>query len=332
MSPEKKSFPLLSKTYLQPHRLEHFLSLYETLNMHKAAARGNVTQQAVSKSLAKLEDMLQVKLFERHPTGVSPTFYANHLARRAKLILAESRLATMEIESLRGSKYGNVRVGCGPSITPRIFPLAFERLRLRNSDIGIKSCEGHTQRLAPLVSSGEIDFAVTAPPDSISLDPELNIETVHTELDFIVGKAEHPLLDNKNRTLEDYLNFPWVGPLGLPDAWATIVDMFSSDGVDPPSNVILTDSTDVVIGHMIESNALCLIPLEIVFRHIQAGFLNVISHPKLIQERRIIVLTRKRSPLSPAAHLLKTIIIETIKNVHSERQNDPKYKALLPTQ
>ena len=131
----ESALPLLSKTYLEPHRLEHFLAAYETGNLRIAASRTGVTQQAVSKAIAKLEDMLQVQLFSRKPTGVEPSEYAHHLARRARLILSESRLATLEIQALKGSKRGSVRVGVGTSFASRLFPLAAKKLHARAPEV-----------------------------------------------------------------------------------------------------------------------------------------------------------------------------------------------------
>jgi len=90
------------KPSLDPQKLAHFLSVYDTGSFSGAASLNNVSQQAVSKSVLRLEDGLGVKLFERGAYGAEATIFGHALARRAKVITAESRLAAAEISALRG--------------------------------------------------------------------------------------------------------------------------------------------------------------------------------------------------------------------------------------
>ena len=61
-------------------QLRYFLQVYRLKNICSASARLNVTQQAVSKQIRKLEDELGVALFIRNPRGVEATPYADMLA------------------------------------------------------------------------------------------------------------------------------------------------------------------------------------------------------------------------------------------------------------
>src|SRR6202034_4824922 len=57
-------------------KLHHFRAV-DAIEAHgsllKAAAALSVTQPALSKSLHEAEDVLQIRLFDRHPRGVKPT-------------------------------------------------------------------------------------------------------------------------------------------------------------------------------------------------------------------------------------------------------------------
>jgi len=86
---------------LDPQKLSHFLAVYDSGNFSSAAKANNVSQQAVSKSIGKLEGALGVKLFERSSFGAEATIFGHALARRAKVITAESRLAGLLQPSLR---------------------------------------------------------------------------------------------------------------------------------------------------------------------------------------------------------------------------------------
>ena len=83
-----------------------------------------------------------MKLFERGAFGAEPTVFGRSLAKRAKLIVAETRLATAELDALKGAEKGFIKVGFGWSFLPRIAPLSIERFRRRRPGVTVKYCNG----------------------------------------------------------------------------------------------------------------------------------------------------------------------------------------------
>lgn len=308
-----KPLPALSRTYLEPHRLEHFLAAYETGNLRLAARKTGVSQQAVSKAIAKLEDSLQIRLFERRTTGVEPNIFAHHLARRAKLILSESRLAALEIDSLKGAKQGSVTLGIGPSFAPRLLPLAAERMHKLNPEIAIEGHVGHTEKIAPLVSNGQLEFAITAPSRTISIPEDLQIEELNVEVDSVFGRANHPLASKSERDIIDYTKYPWVSAIGLPGSWSRTLDIFTAEGCEPPRNLLRTDSLALVMGYIESSDALALLGRHAIDTHIRLGTVVEIPLKRLIDRRRILLLQRKRTNLGAAASVLKRVLLETMR-------------------
>jgi len=75
-------------------KLHHFRAV-DAIEAHgsllKAAAALSVTQPALSKSLHEAEDLLQVKLFDRHPRGVKPTSAGSAVVDVARRVLAQLR-------------------------------------------------------------------------------------------------------------------------------------------------------------------------------------------------------------------------------------------------
>ena len=98
--------------------LRHFLGVFENRNMTAAAKALHVTQPAVTKSIRRLEDELDVRLFERRPGGVEPTRYGHVLARRAKLMDLELRHGLAEISAIKDGTGGVLRVAGGTAWTP----------------------------------------------------------------------------------------------------------------------------------------------------------------------------------------------------------------------
>lgn len=92
-------------------QLRYFLQVYRLKNICSASARLNVTQQAVSKQIRKLEDELGVALFIRNPRGVEATPYADMLAKKVQGFLPELDALVSDIQKRDREISGIVRLG-----------------------------------------------------------------------------------------------------------------------------------------------------------------------------------------------------------------------------
>ena len=92
-------------------QLRYFLQVYHMKNICSASARLNVTQQAVSKQIRKLEDELGVALFLRNPRGVEATAYADMLAKKVQDFLPELDALVSDIQKRDTEIAGVVRLG-----------------------------------------------------------------------------------------------------------------------------------------------------------------------------------------------------------------------------
>src|SRR5919107_847808 len=74
----------------------------------KASAALGVSQPALTKSLHELEDLLQVRLFDRHARGVRPTAAGTVLVRSARRVLAEVRRLDEELDAISAPRRGTI--------------------------------------------------------------------------------------------------------------------------------------------------------------------------------------------------------------------------------
>ena len=129
---------------MEIRQLRHFLAVYERRHYGRAAAHVGLSQSALTKSIAKLESSLQTKLFERGRYGAVPTPFGDSLAYRARIILAEERLATSEINDLKGAGRGTVYLGMAFSCAHRIVPRALMRLEKTHPGVSVIAVDGNT--------------------------------------------------------------------------------------------------------------------------------------------------------------------------------------------
>ena len=120
---------------LNVEELNKLSRIVETGSFVLAAAELGISQPALSKTVAKLERELGVRLLERRARGVIPTAFAEALLRRALPAMAELRAAELEIHAMRGGASGAVTVGLAPAAAATLLPRVIEELRATDRDI-----------------------------------------------------------------------------------------------------------------------------------------------------------------------------------------------------
>ena len=87
----------------------HILStVVQCGSMAKAAQQLAMTQPAVSGAIASLEHVLRIRLLDRNPRGIEPTFYADALLKRASMVFDELKQSAREIEFLADPTAGQI--------------------------------------------------------------------------------------------------------------------------------------------------------------------------------------------------------------------------------
>ncbi|TRW14929.1 LysR family transcriptional regulator [Glacieibacterium frigidum] len=288
-------------------KLKYFLAVLETGHFARAAQSLGISQPAVSKSIKALEDDLGVRLFERGQFGAEPTRYALRLATRAKLMLAEGRLARAELDAMRGARKGRLAIGAGISFASRILPLAIERYRRRWPGISVSVDVGMSGVLFPALQNGEYDFVVSAPPLALSVDGDLAQEKLFDEVDSIVVGRGHPLIAQRPQSLADVAGYPWLvsGRSGL---WDYIRGSYLAAGLPPPTDVVNTDSELLAKGLLNTGPFVCLLGRELYAMEAEAGLLFEIPLAGFGDVRPAFITTRKRSPLQLAARNMIQIV------------------------
>src|SRR5580765_8359021 len=92
--------------------LHVLMTVVQAGSMGKAAERLNITQPAVSRSIAELEHALGVRLLDRRRLGVEPTEFGRALLDCGVAMFDELHQAVKTIEFLAYPTAGSVRIGC----------------------------------------------------------------------------------------------------------------------------------------------------------------------------------------------------------------------------
>lgn len=144
---------------LKPKHMQMLIALDELRQVGRVASYLNVSQPAISKTLAELERGLDVELFFRSPKGLIPTPYGQTLIKLSRSVMHEFDVTRHELLQLASGAEGRIRVGVLPVAAPVLAPRALIRLREALPRISVVLHEGTTDHLLPLLRSGSLTLS-----------------------------------------------------------------------------------------------------------------------------------------------------------------------------
>ncbi len=168
--------------------LKYVVALAQERHFGRAARKRFVTQPTLSMGLAKLEDELGLRLFERNKSEVLVTPRGQAVVEQARRVLDE----VGKIQHLaRGSQdqlAGALRIGVIPTIGPYLLPDLVPILKRRAPAMPLMIEENLTGNLAPMLREGELDVVVVALPFAL---PGVKTEVVYEEPFSVVVPEGH---------------------------------------------------------------------------------------------------------------------------------------------
>lgn len=186
-------------------QLQHFLKVAEHRSFTRAADALVMSQPALSRSVAKLEEELGQPLFERRSRSVELTDAGKLLEARARQVFALIEDTRAEISD--DGSTGRLRIGAIPTIAPYLLPSILRAFATSHPRCQLTVQEEVTERLVHQVQQGEVDIALLALPITAKY---LEAQALFDEELFLVLPPSHPLATRKKLTIADVQGQPFV--------------------------------------------------------------------------------------------------------------------------
>ena len=167
-------------------QIECFLCLYEEGSMTRAARRLHIVQPALSARIARLEDNLGERLFERSPQGMHPTLAGHRTYEVFSPVLASFREAQRSLARKVEAGGGRLTAGFVASVGNGALAQSLARFVARFPSAEITAFEGYSNVLFDWVRAGLLDFALI---NDVVDDPELQMLPVLEEPFLLIGAA-----------------------------------------------------------------------------------------------------------------------------------------------
>ena len=182
--------------------------IYTEKNLTKAGQVLGITQPAVSNALSRLRELFGDDLFIRTSKGMIPTPVANQIIKDVRSALSLIQNTISETEKFDPSiAEMTFKISIGDSSEYRLLPLLIKELAEIAPKIKVETYLTPRKDAPRELASGTIDFSIDPPVHS---DPHLRHEKIYEEDYVMIVRKDHPILNLKEITIEDYLKLSHI--------------------------------------------------------------------------------------------------------------------------
>ncbi len=188
-------------------QIKYVLALQKTGSFSQAAEMCFVTQSTLSTMVRKLEDQLDLTLFNRKSKPIQ-------LTQEGKVIIDQFKVIYHELESLqeivqdtRKEFYGTLKMGIIPTLAPFLLPLFLDRITKKHPNIQFSIDEITTTEIIKKIKLRELDIGILSLPI-----PEKNLEQKSLFFEeFMIYDAHNKALSRKKYKINDIdINRLWL--------------------------------------------------------------------------------------------------------------------------
>lgn len=223
---------------MDTQNLKAFQAVAEKESFSEAADTLFLTQPAVSKRIAALEQQLNCRLFDRIGRRVTLTEAGRALLPRARQILLEVADTQRLISDLSGEVKGTLSLATSHHIGLHRLPPVLREFARTYPDVRLDLDFLDSEKAYDEVVHGRYDLAIiTLAPDTaalrdIKIDSRIHSHIIWPDKLRFVASPEHPLTQQRDLELEDLSRYPAILPDINTYTTKLIKHLFDDQGMD----------------------------------------------------------------------------------------------------
>jgi LysR family hydrogen peroxide-inducible transcriptional activator len=181
-------------------QLEYIVAVDTYRHFGKAAEHCFITQPTLSMQIKKLEEDLEIIIFDRSKQPLIPTDVGTRIIEQSRIVLKQSEEITNIVKDHKNQVSGMLRIGIIPTLAPYLLPVFIGNYKRKYPNIFIKVVEATTENIVGLLNKDLIDVGILVTP----LKEEKIIEKpLFYEEMLIYANSGHKLHTKKEITLQD---------------------------------------------------------------------------------------------------------------------------------
>lgn len=145
-------------------QLEYIVAVDTYRSFVAAAEKCFVTQPTLSMQVQKLEDLLNVKIFDRSRQPINPTEIGVQIIAQARTILQEAGKVKELINTQKIEVSGEFRIGVIPTVAPYLLPKVIASVLAKYPELKLMIWEYTTEEIVSQLKTGILDCGILATP------------------------------------------------------------------------------------------------------------------------------------------------------------------------
>lgn len=189
-------------------QLKYVISVDKEKHFGRAASSCGVSQPSLSTQIQKVEDLLNIIIFDRSKKPIRTTTDGISFILKAREIL--NMVGELEHQSLHSDKVeGEFSLGVIPTLSPYILPLFIESFSKKHPDVDLKIFEYTTDEIIKKLYDDELDAGLLVTPLK---DDKIIERSLFSELFYLYPSEGHSLSGKETVDLKDLENLDdfWI--------------------------------------------------------------------------------------------------------------------------
>jgi DNA-binding transcriptional LysR family regulator len=226
--------------------LHVLVTVMQAGSMGKAAQQLNISQPAVSRSIAELEHAFGVRLLVRHRKGIEATEYGRALLDCGVAVFDDLRRGVKHIEFLADPTTGQVWIGNTLTSADSFITAVVDRLSRRYPGIVFHVVPAGAEILYRELKARSLDLVITRSGGPFKED-QFGFETLYDDALVVLAGMKTPWARRRRIELAELVNEPWALPTAESAVTQAAMEAFRASGLDCPRATLVTSSPEMRI-------------------------------------------------------------------------------------
>jgi len=308
--------------------VEYFAIVAEHGHVGRAANALRLSQPALSKSLRRLEQDLQVKLVKRTPKGIALTAEGSVLLLRVRDLRLSLQSLRREIMDVGEGRVGLARVGVGFPGPEHFLSAAFAMLLKDAPRTKLVVSHSDNDLMIPALHNGELDLIVHYLPrasssahsdEAVRPIEGLVCEALFDDEYVVCASAKHRLAGRKKVPLAELAQERWLSTDPALRGHGRLNKVFRDQGLPPPSIAMEARATALRLRTVAASNLVDWTSRIFVEHSAVASSLAILPVKELAWIRPVGLIYRRETYQPPAIKRLIEILKASAKGILASR-------------
>lgn len=188
-------------------QLEYIVAVDTFRHFGRAAEHCFITQPTLSMQIKKLEEDLEVVIFDRSKQPLIPTDVGKRIIEQSRIILQESEKVNAIVKDHKNLISGELKIGIIPTLAPYLLPLFIGNYKRKYPNILIRIEELTTENIVDHLNRDLLDVGILVTPLK---EERISEKPMFYEEMMLYAHRDHPLHNKPEVKVED---------ISLPEIW-----------------------------------------------------------------------------------------------------------------